>query len=127
MTLSRCSGNLRNSSAFKVTKLLTLSTPGSENICQSPIPHSLPSKDDNSSKAVMITIAVVASCLVVFLILFGVLVVIMKRKRKGVLQFRLALMTDNDDDELINNMEARKEDLISFNTDADATFDNKTY
>ncbi|XP_033736088.1 cell wall protein DAN4-like [Pecten maximus] len=126
MTLSRCSGNLRNSTAFMVTKFLTESTPATENICETPVPHVLPSKT-KSPNAVMITIAVVASCLVVFLLIFGVLVVIMKRKRRGVLQFRLALLNENnDDDELFTNADGGQ-DLISFNTDEDATFDNKTY
>lgn len=127
MTLSRCFGNLRNSTAFKVTKYLTQSTPATENICGNPVPPVLPSTNKGPDP-VLITIAVVASCLVVFLIIFGVLVVIMKRKRRGVLQFRLALMAEgNEDDEVLTNLDG-EEDLINFNMEEDAaTFDNKTY
>ncbi|KAK7507058.1 hypothetical protein BaRGS_00001909 [Batillaria attramentaria] len=52
---------------------------------------------DDKNKNVTVTVAVVLSCIAVFLVIFVAVVIYMRRKRRGILQFRMTRLTEDDD------------------------------
>ncbi|KAK3762014.1 hypothetical protein RRG08_019424 [Elysia crispata] len=71
-------------------------------LCQPPLVN--PVNHDDSDHKTQVTIGVVLTCVGVFIVVLLVVVLYMRRKRRGILQFRMTRL-DEEDDDMIGDMD----------------------